>query len=670
LFAIAYVLGMVALGDRVTRHFFPTWSLAHRAAGAFLVGLLLSTWITYLGAAVFAGLERPLLVGNVLFAGVVVFVLRDLPRRLVAGVHGGGLDRLRAALGRQWPELAVLGLLILLAAWLATSTFAVNDTELLMGNLVYSDFGPTTAIAQSFAVGNNFPTVYPHFAGEPIRYHFLFYFQAGNLTFLGFDPAFSLNLLSVLSLGALLALVMTLGRLVFRSAAAGWLGAALFFFHGSLAWLPYLASLPSLTGALDAIAERREFLASGFPYRGEDWGVWSMAIFANQRHFASGIGILLLVLVFLVGRWRVQDAAHHWLSGLRGLRSSAAAGWRSMASQLIDLRGRTVGRFVFAGLLLGALPMWNGAVFVAAAVLLAALFVLMPDRRYLLFLAAAAGVAALPQLEFLRPSAGVNAPYPALSWGYVIDDPTPINVAVYFAFSFGPKLLLAVAALSILRVLPQKLFVAAAALVALTLTVQFSAEALVNHKFLNIWLVLLNLFAAYALLALWRARPVANLMFGRLLAAVLVIVIAVGGVIDLVPFRNGHMLGVPFRDDPLADWVADNTASRDVFLTDILVTHPILARGRSIFLGWTYYAWSAGYDMGQREEAYRHLYTEPDPQQLAHMLRANHIAYVVFDDDVRTRGFVENPNEQVYRDNFAVAFESSDYGNIRIYAVP
>jgi hypothetical protein len=294
----------------------------------------------------------------------------------------------------------------------------------------------------------------------------------------------------------------------------------------------------------------------------------------------------------------------------------------------------------------------------------------MPDRRYMLFLAAGAAVAAFPQLEFVRPS-GVNAIYPAFHWGYVVDNPNPVNVGWYFVVTFGPKLLLAIAALVFLRSLHLRLFVAGLALVALALTVQFSAEILVNHKFLNMWLVLVNLFAAYALWRLWRARPVANLMVGRLVAAVLVVVIAGGGIIDLMPFKNSFKVHVAYRDDPLADWVAARTEPDDIFLTYFLVTHPILVSGRSVFIGWPYNAVSAGYDVRTREQVYRQLFTERDPAVVNRLLRENEIDWVVWDDGVRKHDLVvDAPNEDVYEQNFPLVFEDAAYGNLRIFEVP
>src|SRR5258708_7725365 len=187
------------------------------------------------------------------------------------------------------------------------ASFNSSDGILRIANQEYSDFGPNTAIMQSFAVGHNFPTEYPHFSGDRIRYHFLFYFQAGNLEFLGLNPAWSLNLLSITTLVAMLIAVMTLGEVLFNSRAVGRLGSFLFFFFGSLSYVPYLQKQGSVRAAIQAIKRQGEFLPSIFPYRGETWGTWSQVTYLNQRHFASAIGILLLVLIFLFIRYRMRE---------------------------------------------------------------------------------------------------------------------------------------------------------------------------------------------------------------------------------------------------------------------------------------------------------------------------------------------------------------------------
>src|SRR5207245_9561405 len=107
------------------------------------------------------------------------------------------------------------------------------------------------------------------------RYHFLFYFQAGNLEFLGLNPVWSLNLLSIVTLVAMLILAMTLCEVVFNSRAVGRLGSFLFFFFGSLSYVPFLQRKGSVLASLQAIRQQRDFLPSIFPFRGETWGTWS-----------------------------------------------------------------------------------------------------------------------------------------------------------------------------------------------------------------------------------------------------------------------------------------------------------------------------------------------------------------------------------------------------------
>jgi hypothetical protein len=120
-------------------------------------------------------------------------------------------------------------------------SIGMNEDKLRIASVPWADFGPNLAIVQSFAAGHNFPTEYPHFIGAPIRYHFLFWFQAGNLEFLGLNLAWSLNILSVASLVAVLLLIATLGETLFDSRAVGRIAAALLFFHGSLSYVPFCA---------------------------------------------------------------------------------------------------------------------------------------------------------------------------------------------------------------------------------------------------------------------------------------------------------------------------------------------------------------------------------------------------------------------------------------------
>src|SRR5437764_2743554 len=313
--ALIYFGVAACVGDFLCRRFYQFASVANRCAAAILVGLLVSSWFTYLAGLAFFWTSRPLLWGNLLFSVAAIALLswpkwkgRILKRTPTEAYLQGSnlyLPRPRRSSIADW--LLIAGYVVLVS-WMMFASFNTKGGKLQIANPEYSDFGPNTALMQSFAVGHNFPTEYPHFSGDRICYHFLFYFQAGYLEFLGLDPAWSLNLLSIATLVAMLVAVMTLGEVLFNSRAVGRLGSLLFFFFGSLSYVPFLQKQSSVRAAIQAIKNQREYLPTIFPYRGELWGTWSQVTYLNQRHFASAIGILLLVLIFLVIRHRALAA--------------------------------------------------------------------------------------------------------------------------------------------------------------------------------------------------------------------------------------------------------------------------------------------------------------------------------------------------------------------------
>jgi DNA-binding beta-propeller fold protein YncE len=309
--ALIYFALAAFVGDFVCRRFYQFESVAHRCAAAILVGLLVSTWFTYLAGLAFFWTPQPLLWANLLFfAGAIALLSWPKWKGRILKSTSGEVYPTRSNLYLTRPQgssiadwLLIAGYVVLVS-WMMFASFNTKAGKLLIANPEYSDFGPNTALIQSFAVGHNFPTEYPHFSGDRIRYHFLFYFQAGNLEFLGLDPAWSLNLLSITTLVAMLVIVMTLGEVLFNSRAVGRLGSLLFFFFGSLSYAPFLHKQASVRAAIQAITQQRDYLQTIFPYRGEAWGTWSQVTYLNQRHFATAIGIFLLVLLFLVIRYR------------------------------------------------------------------------------------------------------------------------------------------------------------------------------------------------------------------------------------------------------------------------------------------------------------------------------------------------------------------------------
>ncbi|PYL68559.1 MAG: hypothetical protein DMF28_06340, partial [Verrucomicrobia bacterium] len=708
--ALIYFGLAICLGDFLCRRFYQFVSIAHRLAAAVLVGLLVSSWFTYLAGLAFAWASRPLLWGNLLFF-IAAAALLSWPRWKGA-IRGTTLGRsssraanlyLPRAEGSTIGDWLLIAGYVALVSWMMFASFNSSGTKLQISNPEYSDFGPNTAIMQSFAVGHNFPTEYPHFSGDRIRYHFLFYFQAGNLEFLGLNPAWSLNLLSIVTLVAMLILALTLGEVVFNSRAVGRLGSFLFFFFGSLSYVPFLHRQGSVRAAIQAIRQQRDFLPSIFPYRGEQWGTWSQVTYLNQRHFASAIGILLLVLIFLVICYRIRpkrpkapppiDSVAAQPNPFPEIAADTGSEDASRPENVLEPRGDitsasvatepkqevavpaerfrdTLPGFIFSGVLLGLLPMWNSAVFIGASAVLGVLFILFPLRLQMLALAVTAGLIALPQMLYLTGGSG-RIPMPRLiHWGYMVEQPTAANVAKYLGFTFGFKWLLIALALVFANSLQRRIFLAALSLVAVAFSFQFTIEVLANQKFLHTWVIIANLFVAFALWRLWRFSLGGTTLPGKFVAAVLFLLIIPGGVIDLFPIHNTGWSEVTYRNDPLIDWLKKETKPRDIFLTDRFVNHPILMAGRRVFYGWPYYAWSAGYNASNRDRVYTELFESKDPWKVYHLLKENGISYVAYDNAVRQAQFIKRPNQELYATYFPKVREATNYNGMVIYKVP
>jgi DNA-binding beta-propeller fold protein YncE len=710
--ALIYLALAIYIGDFLCRRFYRFVSVAHRLAAAVITGLLIGSWFTYLAGLLFARAKQPLLWGNALFfvAAIVVMSWRKAKLRRTRQEEtdnpSAGTLYLPQPKGSNWADWVLIAGYVVLVSWMMFASFSAKDGKLHISNPEYSDFGPNTAIMQSFAVGHNFPTEYPHFSGDRIRYHFLFYFQAGNLEFLGLNPAWSLNLLSIVTLVAMLILAMTLGEVVFNSRPVGRLGSLLFFFFGSLSYVPFLQRQGSVRAAIQAIKQQREFLPSIFPYRGEAWGTWSQVTYLNQRHFASAIGILLLVLIFLVIRYRMRprkpaktpaspdlvaaqlnpspEIAADMVSGDVTPSESTSEPTPEMLSVSMVTEPKeevvvpaerfrnTLPGFIFSGALLGLLPMWNSAVFIGAAAVLAVLFILFPLRLQMLALAVTAGLIALPQMLYLTGGSG-RAPMPRLlHWGYMVEQPTAANVAKYLGFTFGFKWLLIALALVFANSLQRRLFLAVSSLIAVAFCFQFTIEVLANQKFLHIWVIIANLFVAFALWRLWRFSLGGTTLPGKFVAAVLFLLVIPGGIIDFFPIHNTGWSEVTYRDDALIDWLNKNTTPRDIFLTDRFVNHPILMAGRRVLYGWPYYGWSAGYDASKYDRVYTELFESKDPWKVFRLLKENGIKYVAYDNAIRQGQFIKRPNEKIYATYFPKVFEDkqNSYNSLTIYKVP
>lgn len=193
-----------------------------------------------------------------------------------------------------------------------------------------------------------------------------------------------------------------------------------------------------------------------------------------------------------------------------------------------------------------------------------------------------------------------------------------------------------------------------------------------NHKFLNLWVVLTNLYTAAALVSIWNFRILGTAILSRAAAIVLTILITLSGMLDLYPFHTTGWGEVAYGEDALVKWVDENTPPKSVFLSARYTSHGILLAGRRLFYGHPYYAWGAGYDTYKRDQVYLRMFESTNPGEVFDLLKQNGIDYVAIDNGIRKGTEIKKPNESIYEAYFDIVFEDTQnkYGKLIIYKVP
>ena len=203
-------------------------------SGAFGVGALTYGWgssYAFPGRPVPWGQRQPLFWGNLVMmslgTGILVFLYRKRYKKNRQKLKETSMkERLRSSgFSRiSGKEKFFFGILLVFITWIMFYVFYVYKDTLYMGYTVYGDYAPHTAMMRSFSRGNNFPTEYPHFGGQDVKYHFMFQFLTGNLEYLGLRIDLAYNLLSILALWGFLVLLYLLAVRVTDSRKAGTAG--------------------------------------------------------------------------------------------------------------------------------------------------------------------------------------------------------------------------------------------------------------------------------------------------------------------------------------------------------------------------------------------------------------------------------------------------------------
>ncbi|MEA4890458.1 MAG: hypothetical protein VB070_13460 [Clostridiaceae bacterium] len=678
-----------AAGPAAADVFFATpWPLyIFRVTAAFWCGTLFLTVLTYSLAAFLSPRLplsiHPLLTANLAcFAGGILWAAVLLLRRRKSFVRPEPWRPACPLRDRSSRFYLLTGLLwLIFGCWLMIGTFYQTGSQLHAGYSVFSDFAPHTALVSSFSQGRNWPTEYPHFPNDGIAYHFLFFFLCGNLNYLGLPMDWAINLPSILGLVSfclllgLLALRLTGRRMTFL------LAPLLLFCRSSFAIVTCLQDLTAQYGAgpqawpdiLRALWHQSAFIGRTAH---DDWGLWGINVYANQRHFLAGLSLALIVIFLFLPDLQAGLAERHRLRG-----------WFSADVWLVR-KPEDRRRLAAAILILILMPYWHGSVLVSLLLILAFMALFSVNRLAFLAAGLASAASAWLQAGYFSGRAG-SVIQPAFYFGFLADKASVGGILVYLLELTGLVLPL----LFIAFWLPgqrRKILLAAFSLpLIFAFTISLTPDITVNHKDIIITLALSNIYVSDLLIRLWPGkkntngsmiRPPSALMpkkharqAGRIVrrAAVILLIAALTatGLEEFIIVRNINQNTVVLDlDSPLVAWIKQNTRPDAVFVSAPYHYNSFYLSGRATWLGHAYYAWSAGHDTNGRFIKEQQLLSGcgHNLADVLAMIETEGLDYLLLDDQLRDSSEI-TVDEAFFDQNFPVVQTFPALGHIKIY---
>lgn len=612
-------------------------------------GTLVMGWATYLigyFASVCFGKESPLLYANiVVMSGSTIFLAVVFWRK---GAISFKTEIKEIWKNRKafWKEAIFFGALFLFITWTMFYVFHVKDGMLYAGYSVFGDYAPHTSMIRSFSWGNNFPTQYPHFGGEDVKYHFMFQFLAGNLEYLGLPIDIAYNLISIFALESFLMMLYMLTVRVTGSKVAGALGSILFFFRSGTAFFRFAWEHFQAGDLWQLLKENTTFI--GYTTN-EDWGLWNYNVYLNQRHLAFGLLIVSLA-IWIYMEWLEAGIAEgekgrFWLKNCFFTKKA----WLSRHWETA----------VLVGMMLGMCSFWNGAAVIGGLLILAG-FGLFSDAKidYLLTAVFAVVFSLIQSKIFIQGEAMSFSWY----WGFLAEDKSITGVLAYLFEMSGVYFIGLLIFIFFLKRKSRAILISFLFPMFFAFCFSLTPDINVNHKYIMISYCFLTMFWAGALMSFWKKG-----FFRKIVAVVLFICLTVTGGYDFVVILKNndenHRISVAV-DSELERWISQTLGKGDLMLTPEYSINEVTMSGEMLYCGWPYYAWSAGYDTYTRAEKAKIIYTTQSKEQLKKLVAEEKITYILFEEGMEFEQ--ASCREDIIKDTYPLVYKSED-GRIRIY---
>lgn len=595
----------------------------------YVTGTLAVTWPTYLVAYLFGNKVEPLFYANfivmpiALLISAFAFYQNMKSKREKYNIISNNKKTIRI-------EVILISVIALLACVLMWTTFFVKGNLLYVGVSVFSDFSPHLGMIRSFSYGNNFPTTYSHYAGQDIRYHFMFQFLTGNLEYLGLRLDYAFNLPSILSFISAFLLLYFMAVKITGKIGAGVLACLFFAFRSAKTLFTYLSNIADGTNILKALADNTDFI-SDTP--NENWGLWNLNVYCNQRHLAFGLATMFFVLIlFLPHLFDMFEHINRKMNNTKlGFIPKLKQGFMVLffnkeAWIVQDLR-----RAIITGILLGSLAFFHGAAEICCLTVLFVIAILSKRRLEYLITAVITLILSMLQTRLFIQGTVIST---QVLFGFIAENKTLFGVTSYLERLLGILPFVILAAFCLEKGVGRYLILAFTAPLVFAFTISLTIDVTVNHKYIMMSCILLGIFAAALVFKMLEQKD----FLMKCVGVLLIISLTSTGIYDFytVLKKNTPDKAIVLNlEDPLTQWIHDNSDSKDIFLTANYALNQVVLGGAMLYEGWPYFPWSAGYDTDFRSNQVKLMYEAQTPEELQRLVSDNNIRYIIVDKSVR-----------------------------------
>lgn len=588
-----------------------------RLASIFIIGSIVSVSLIYiLSSFIFYTLSYALLAYFVSCFLLYLFNLKGLKSNL----------QLVFTPNMNFVIFTIAGFLLSLYIFIKTFSYDYLTGQFLIASNVYSDFSVHIPFVRSFSLGENFPAEVSFFAGKPVAYHFMFDFYTGILEFLGLRIDLAFNILSSLSFLFLFITIWHLARVIFKDIKIAIVSIVFFLFNSDLSFINFFRE-NKLDFSLVSSFWHNSFYSGNGPLGNSTIAVyWNLNTFVNQRQLVFGMLFVTFIVCMLLTQKEARNKSYYWP--------------------------------ILLGVLLGLFPLWHASMFISTYFLLLSFFIFSGSfyakmRGNIAILGITGFIIALPQLWFITSSSTNPITFQP---GFILfSELTLNNFIVFWLWNFGVNIILCIFGYQIATSQQKKIFLIALSLFIIPNVFKFSSDMANNHKFINLWIIWMNMFSAYAVVWIFRKR-----LLGKLLALLFLILLTMSGVLNFLVIKNDVYAKIQdYPGNNFMGWMRYYIPSRDIVISNGEIYDPASLLGKRVFLGRAYYIETYGGSPYERAGQVNWFFSTNNLEEMKKFIKLNEIRYII----LYKNNFAKNSrnfDEKIFKANFRLEYEDRD----------